>query len=326
VQTPGGAKARAARISVLSNTTLTGLKLAVGLVTHSVSILSEALHSGLDLMAAVMALLAVGKARQPADADHSFGHGKFESMSGMAEGGLILAAVGLIFWSALRRLWAGGAEVRQPLLGVEVMAVSAVVNVFVSRMLFRVARSTESVALEADAWHLRTDVWTSAGVFVGMVVIAAGTRVGLREVHHLDPLIAIGVAAVIARAAWDITRRSYDHLLDRSLPAEEVAKIESLLREHYPQFGDYHRLRTRRAGPQRYIDLHLVVSGEQSVADAHSLCDHLERDLRALLPRSEVLIHVEPLASPGDPSTGSGSPRAKPRGDPPEAGEEAGHE
>jgi divalent metal cation (Fe/Co/Zn/Cd) transporter len=118
-------------------------------------------------------------------------------------------------------------------------------------------------------------------------------------VHHLDPVIAIGVAVVIARAAWDITRRSYDHLVDRSLPPQEVEKIAALLRDHYPQLTGFHRLRTRRAGPARYVDLHVVVPGTQSVAEGHALADHLERDLEALLPRLEVMIHVEPREQNG---------------------------
>ena len=297
--TASAVKTRAALISVVSNITLTALKAAAGAVTLSVSILSEALHSGLDLVAAVMALMAVRRSRVPADADHNFGHGKFESMSGLAEGALILVAVGMIVWSAFRRLVAGEVDVRLPLVGLAVMGVSALANVFVSRMLFRVAKKTESVALEADAWHLRTDVWTSAGVLGGMAVIAVGTRVGLPEVHHLDPVIAVGVAVVIARAAWDITRRSYDHLVDRSLPPQEVEKIAALLRDHYPQLTGFHRLRTRRAGPARYVDLHVVVPGTQSVAEAHALADHLERDLETLLPRLEAMIHVEPREQNG---------------------------
>ncbi len=291
--------ARAARTSVISNVLLTGVKLAAALVTASVSVLSEALHSGLDLAAATMALLAVRKAREPADADHNFGHGKFESMSGMAEGALILAAVGLIVWGAVGRLVSGETEIRLPLIGAAAMGISAVVNIFVSRMLFRVSKETESLALEADAWHLRTDVWTSVGVLAGMGVIAIGTWAGFVEVHHLDPIVAIGIAALIARAALDITRRSYNHLVDRSLPPKEVERIESLLMEHYPEFSGYHRLRTRQAGPERYVDLHLEVEGRQSVADSHALCDHLERDLERLIPGAQILIHVEPRREDG---------------------------
>ena len=286
--------ARAARTSVFSNVALTVIKLGAGLITGSVSVLSEALHSGLDLAAAVMAFMAVRKAREPADGEHNFGHGKYESMSGLAEGALILVAVGLIVWGAIGRLLAGHAEVRQPLLGVAVMAISAVVNVFVSRMLFRVAKDTQSLALEADAWHLSTDVWTSVGVFAGMAVISVGVRLGFAEVHNVDPIVAIAVAIVITRAALGITRRSYDHLVDRSLPAAEVEKIESLLMQHYPEFSGFHRLRTRQAGPERYIDLHLEVPGEKSVAESHALCDHLEDDLQALIRGAQVLIHVEP--------------------------------
>lgn len=292
-------KARAARVSVVSNTALTLGKLAAGLVTGSVSVLSEALHSALDLAAAAMAYLAVRKSREPADAEHQFGHGKFESISGLAEGALILAAVALIVWGAFHRLLIPHPVVALPAVGAAVMGVSAMVNVFVSRLLFRVARETESVALEADAWHLRTDVWTSAAVLVGLAAMAVLRRAGISHAEALDPLIAMVVAVVIARAAWDIMARSWSHLVDRSLPPHEVEVIERLLAEHYPEFASYHRLRTRRAGSERYVDLHLVVEGEESVAGAHRLCDHLERDLRSLLPRTEVLIHVEPRESHG---------------------------
>ena len=267
--------------------------------TGSVSILSEALHSGLDLAAAVMAWLAVRKAREPADTDHNFGHGKYESLSSMAEGLLILAAVWLIVWGAVGRLISGETEIRGPLVGVLVMGVSAAVNVLVSRMLFRVSRETDSLALEADAWHLRTDVWTSVGVLAGMAAITVGTWAGFPEVHHIDPVIAIGIALVIIRAAVDIMRRSYNHLVDRSLPASEVERIELLLMEHYPELSGYHGLRTRQAGPERYIDLHLEVPGQLSVAQSHALCDHLEQDLRRIIPRAEILIHVEPKRDDG---------------------------
>lgn len=291
----GGVKQRAAAVSVASNVTLTGLKLAAALLTGSVSILSEALHSGLDLVAAMMAFFAVRRAREPADAEHRFGHGKFESISGLLEGMLILVAVVLILYEAVVKIVTGHVEVSQPGVGLVVMGVSAVLNTFVSRMLFRVAKRTDSMALEADAWHLSTDVWTSVGVFAGLGVMAlARFTPWASEAGHLDPIIAIGVAIVITRAAWDITRRSWDHLVDRSLPPEELRQIEGLLHEHYPEVAQFHRLRTRKAGAERQIDLHLVVPGDMSVAAAHELCDHLENDLRRLLPGSEILIHVEP--------------------------------
>jgi cation diffusion facilitator family transporter len=238
--------------------------------------------------------MAVRRSRRPADADHAFGHGKFESMSGLAEGALILGAAALIAWGALTRLWIREAEVTMPLVGAAVMGVSALVNVYVSRMLFRTAAATDSIALEADAWHLRTDVWTSVGVLGAMAAIAAGTKFGLTSVHIIDPLIALVIAGVIARAAWGIVRRSYDHLVDRSLAGAEIDRIEALLEAHYPQIKGFHRLRTRQAGPDRYVDLHLVVHGSQSVAEAHALCDHIEEDLAELLPGAQIMIHVEP--------------------------------
>lgn len=309
----GDIKQGAARLSVLSNIVLTGLKLAAALATHSVSILSEALHSGLDLVAAMMAFFAVRRSRQAADADHQFGHGKFESISGLLEGILIVVAVFWICWSAVGRMRTGRVHLDLPLLGIAVMGCSALVNAFVSRVLFRVARRTDSVALEADAWHLSTDVWTSAGVFAGLAIISVARLVGFEEAAHLDPVIAIGVAAVILGAAWGIMRRSWDHLVDRSLPPQEMARIEVLLREHYPEYAGYHRLRTRKAGAERYIDLHLVVPGGRSVADAHALCDHLEADLTALLPHSEVMIHVEPSPAAGrEPPTAARSAQPTP--------------
>jgi cation diffusion facilitator family transporter len=291
--------ARAARTSVFSNIILTLTKLAAGLLTGSVSVLSEAVHSALDLAAAMMALIAVRKAREPADEEHTFGHGKFESMSGLAEGSLILVAVALIAWGAGRKLVTGDIEVTLPLLGAGVMAVSAVVNVLVSRMLFRVARETDSMALEADGWHLRTDVWTSLGVLAGMAAIEAGTRLGFREIHHIDPVVALLIAALITRAAVDIIWRSWNYLVDRALPPVEIERIETMLQDHYPQLAGFHRLRTRQAGPERYVDLHIEVPGDLSVVDSHRLCDHLEEELRRMLPGAQILIHVEPRRSDG---------------------------
>ncbi len=288
------AKVKAAAISVASNLALTAGKLAAAWATHSVSILSEALHSGLDLIASFLALFAVRRSREAADSDHQFGHGKFESISGLIEGLLIFVVVGLILWRSIARMVSGEMEIHGTFLGIVVMAVAAVANFFVSTILFRVARRTDSVALEADAWHLRTDVWTSAGVGAGLAAMALGKRLGFSAALYLDPLLAMAIAAVILRAAWNIVQQSWGHLVDRSLPEEELEMIRALLQEHYPHYAEYHRLRTRKAGPQRYIDLHLVVPGSQTVAEAHALCDHLEKDLTDLLPRCEVMIHVEP--------------------------------
>ena len=290
----GRSKIAAARLSVISNCILTAAKIIVGLAIGSIAVVAEGLHSGVDLVAAVMAFWSVRVASQPADEAHPFGHGKFESLSAIIEGALIfIAAVGII-WAAIGRLTRGGTEISTPLAGAAVMAVSTVVNIVVSTYLFRIAARTESPALEADAWHLRTDVYTSAGVLVGMAAIHIGKAAHLPWASLIDPIAALIVAIAICHAAWDITYRSARHLTDRMLPSSEHRMIEALITEHYPQFVNYHRLRTRRAGSERHIDLHLVVPPGTHVEDAHALCDHLEEDIRRTLPNVQMLIHVEP--------------------------------
>ena len=290
----GRAKIDVARLSVISNSALTAAKLIVGLAIGSIAVIAEALHSGIDLVAAAMAFWSVRKASQPADGSHPFGHGKFESLSAIIEGALILVAAVLIIWAAVGRLHRGGAEVTAPLAGAAIMAVSTIVNIIVSTMLFRVARKTESPALEADAWHLRTDVYTSAGVLVGMAAIFIGKAFHWPGASLVDPIAALVVALAIGHAAWDITWRSMHQLTDAILPPAEHRLIEKLIAEHYPQFVDYHSLRSRRAGSERHVDLHLVVPPGTHIEDAHKLCDHLEEDIRRALPNVQMLIHVEP--------------------------------
>lgn len=278
---------RAAALSIASNSTLILLKLAIGLAIGSVSVVAEAIHSAVDLAAAVIAFVSVRFAARPADADHHFGHGKAENISGTVEGLLIFLGAGLVTADAAQSLWQGP-RLAQPDLGIAVMALSVVVNIFVSRYLYRVAKQADSLALEADAAHLHTDVWTSLGVLGGLVLVR------LTGLAMIDPLLAFGVAVLIAKAAYSITRRSFVGLLDLKLPTEEQLIIEQILREHRGRFLDYHRLRSRKSGPQRHIDLHLVFKPNTSVAQAHRLCDELEGHIQAALPQSSVTIHVEP--------------------------------
>ena len=280
-------KIAVARLSVYSNSTLVVLKLAVGTVMGSVAVISEAIHSGLDLVAALIAKYSVKRSAEPADKEHRFGHGKFENLSGMIEGILILVAATWIMYEATRRL-IGMSEVQMLEAGMAVMAVSAVLNFIVSKKLMRVAKKTESLALEADAYHLTTDVWTSLGVFVALGLIeVTGFRL-------LDPAIAIVVAAFIVRAALDITRRSTEGLLDKSLPESEHKAIERIMDEHNDEFLNYHDLRTRKAGSERHIDLHIAVPKDWSVQEADQLAKHLESDIKTKLPRSVVMIRSEP--------------------------------
>ena len=296
----GERKIRAARLSVLSNGLLVVLKLVVGFVTGSVGVLSEAVHSGIDLLAALIAAFAVRRASHPPDPDHPFGHGKFENISGALEALLIFAAAAYIVVEALEKLLEGG-ELAHLETGLVVMALSAAVNIAVSRNLFRVARETDSIAIEADAWHLRTDVYTSVGVFLALTAICLSDLLvtdpdANMRFHALDPLVALGVAAMICRAAVDLTRRSVGGLLDRPLPEEEDGVIREILQRHNTGFVEFHELRHRKAGSERHIDLHLVVARDTTVGEVHTLCDRIEEEIQEKLPQANVLIHAEPCA------------------------------
>lgn len=280
-------KVAIARLSVYSNSTLVVLKLSIGALMGSVAVISEAIHSGLDLLAAMIARYSVRRSAEPADTEHHFGHGKFENLSGMIEGALILVAAAWIMYEATKRLIRLN-EVEMLEAGMIVMAISAVLNFAVSRKLMKVAKKTDSLALEADAYHLKTDVWTSVGVFVALGLIEiTGFRL-------LDPAIAIVVAFFIVRAALDITRRSTAGLLDKSLPDSEHMKIEGILDEHFGEFVNYHDLRTRKAGSDRHIDFHIIVPRGWSIQKAHDLAHHLEEDIKEGLPKSFVIIQSEP--------------------------------
>ncbi|MDP6782800.1 MAG: cation diffusion facilitator family transporter [Dehalococcoidia bacterium] len=285
-------KTRAAAVSIASNSILILVKIAVGLAMGSISVVAEGLHSMLDLVAAIIAFFGIRIASRPPDTTHPFGHGKAESVSASIEGGLIFLAAAIIVVEAGRRI-RGGLSLELLEVGMGVMLLSVVVNITVSRYLFRVARRTDSVALEADAWHLTTDVYTSLGVLVGLGVVR------LTGFYLLDPLIAIGVAGLIVKAAWDVTRRSWAGLLDERLPADEESIIAVAIMEHGREMVGFHELRTRKSGNMRYIDLHLVLDKRATLEQAHNLCDHLEVDISTRLPNAVVNIHCEPPEETG---------------------------
>jgi cation diffusion facilitator family transporter len=284
-------KQNTARLSVLSNTGLVLMKFVVGFAIGSVSIISEAIHSSMDLIAAVIAFFSVRKSAEPPDAAHSFGHGKFEDISGLIEALLIFAAAILIIYEAASKLLGRTTVELQPELiiyGIAVMGISALVNWYVSHQLFIVAKESESIALESDAWHLRTDIYTSLGVFAGLILIAiTGNPI-------FDPLVALCVAVVIIKAAYDLTKRSLSDLIDHSIPESDEKRIKEIICEHSSTYAGFHDLKTRRSGPEIFIEFHLVVPGDISVAQSHDLTDHLESDLNTEYPRATVTIHVEP--------------------------------
>ena len=287
-------KSAVARLSVGSNTTLVLAKLIIGLCINSVSVISEAIHSGVDLVAAVIALVAVNNSHKPADDEHPYGHGKIENLSGAIEALLImLAGVWIIVESVIKLLH--HEPMRTPIWGVAVMLLSALVNIFVSHRLFTVGNETGSPALQADAWHLRTDVWTSFGVMAGLVVVLAGRRLfpGV-ALDWVDPAAAIAVALLILSTAWRLTAESARDLLDARLPEEEVQWIEAYLLQPHPNMHGLHKLRTRKSGVTRYVEFHLVVEDTLSVADAHQITDDLTTGIRTQYPDTIVTIHVEP--------------------------------
>jgi len=278
-------KRRAAALSVGSNTLLVGAKVAVGWITGSVAVMSEAVHSGMDLVAALIALAAVIYASRPPDESHPHGHGKMEDLSGALEALLIFGAVVFIGYESIHRLVAGG-DVEQPLLGVAVMAASSVINFVVSWYLGKVGTETDSSALLADAAHLRTDVYTSLGVLVGLGLVY------FTGLNWLDPAAALAVALLIVFEAWRITSRTVGELLDRGLPPEERRQVEELLTREGISF---HALRSRKSGATRKLDLHLDVPPKATAEEVHALCDRLEAGVQQVLPGAQVLIHPEPM-------------------------------
>lgn len=279
-------KERTARLSVISNTTLVILKLVVGFYTGAVSIISEAAHSAVDLLAAVIAFYAVRKADLPPDTNHAYGHGKIENLSGAIEAVLIIVAAIWIVYEAGGKL--KGEYVPEFLeYGIMVMVISIIANYWVSSKLYKVAKQTGSHALEADALHLQADIWTSAGVLIGLVIIK------ITGLAWLDPAIAILVAGVVFKAGYGMTKKSLYELTDVSLPVEEEQLIIDVINSH-TEVISFHQLRTRRSGSRRLIDMHLILYKDMHLNKAHTVCDQIEAEIKGKLQYCDVVIHIEP--------------------------------
>ncbi|GEM_PF-249089 len=280
-------KKKVALLSITSNSVLTIGKLGIGLMMNSISVISEAIHSGIDLLAAIIAYVSISISGQPADEKHLYGHGKFENVAAIIEALLIVGAGIFIIHQAIYRL-THPAPIHALDLGLVVMGGSAVANLFVSRVLLQTAKKTDSPALAADGWHLLTDVYTSAGVFAGIIIIYF-TRLTI-----LDPIIALAVTLLIFKAASDLLRESIKSIVDTRLSKEDEETICAVLQQHAFKFVQFHKLRTRKAGPERHVDLHLVVPYHQAINSVHEICDGIENDIRRSLPEVHVLIHAEP--------------------------------
>jgi cation diffusion facilitator family transporter len=279
------AKVSIARLSILSNTCLILMKLVVGFISGSVSIISEAIHSSMDLMAAVIAFFSVKVSDNPPDSRHPYGHGKVENISGVIEALLIFVAAIWIIVEAVKKLLGAAIELDSIAIGSIVMLISAIVNIIVSRRLYKVARETKSVALEADALHLKTDVYTSLGVAVGLGLIM------ITGINWLDPVIAILVALFIIRESYVLLKRAFTPLLDEAWENDDIDDLEKTLNDLHV---NYHELRTRVAGNYRFIDLHIDMPKDLSVENAHKYCDMIEQELTTKFDNLNVTIHVEP--------------------------------
>lgn len=267
------------------------LKALAALVTGSVGFLSDALESGVNLVAAVVALIALRAAARPRDADHHFGHGKAEYLSAMVEGAMIFVAATVIIWSAVDRLLSP-TELTQPGVGLALSTVAAGVNLAVGITLQRVGRRYRSITLIADGKHLMTDVWTSAGVIIGIALVALTTW------HPLDPIVALAVGVNILWTGYRLLRGSVSSLLSAALPEQDQAAVNAVLDRYRAECPiEFAPLRTVESGRQRLVFVVVMVPGEWTVLAAHDLADRLEADIDAALPNTETFIHVEPAGA-----------------------------
>ena len=284
-------KRNTAWLSIMSNTLLVVLKLIVGIYVGAVSLISEALHSGVDLLAAFIAFWAVRKAVAPPDQEHDYGHGKFENLSSAIEALLIVGTAIFIIYEAIHKF-------NTPLdpeflqYGIYIMFISIVVNIIVSRRLIAVAKKTDSQALEADGLHLQADVWTSVGVLLGLVGIKVFGFL------WLDPVIAIVVALIIFRAGYKMVVDSAKELTDSSLSEEDERKIGEIILSHKGLKG-YHHLRTRKSGSDKLLDVHVTFAQDMPLKEVHDICDDIERRIRHDFGVFDITIHPEPVDEHG---------------------------
>ena len=287
-------KTRAAAISIASNATLIVLKLVAGAITGSIAVITEAIHSGIDLMASMVAYFSVRKADEPPDESHPYGHEKVENVAAGIEGMLILVGAGIIIYESVRRL-IEHSGIEHIGVGIAVIGFSAGANFAVSAYLYRQARLTDSPALAADAAHLRTDAFTSAGVLVALVLVE------ITGIEELDAITALIVACAIVYSGVQILSRSSRVLVDEALPEEELAAVRAAIEEFAAEeVIGFHKLRARGAGSRRYIDLHVQFRTGTTLERAHELAHELQREIRGRLRGADVLIHLEPETSRRD--------------------------
>lgn len=282
---------RFALLSIAAAVVTIGMKSAASALTGSVGLFSDALESGVNLLAAVTAYFSLWYAARPADETHTFGHEKIEYFASGLEGILILfAGVGTAAYAVDRLLNPRPLQALE--IGTAIALAAAVVNLVVARILLRVGRQSNSIVLEADGQHLMTDVYTSAAVVAGLALVS------VTGIAILDPMLAILVSLNILGTGFRLVRRSFNGLMDHALPQDVQQKLRTAIRSALPPGTDFHALRTRQAGAKTFAEFHLLVSGDSSVRDAHELAHRVEDILRGTMPGMNVTIHVEPIDEP----------------------------
>jgi cation diffusion facilitator family transporter len=280
-------KEGAAKLAMAAVSLLILIKVVASIITGSISIRADAIHSVIDLVGVTIGYIGIRIARRPPDEDHTFGHGKAENIASAVIAGIIFIAAGTIFYEAIRRLITGGA-VEMLTTGIYVTVAAIVINGAGSWYILRVARATDSIALKASSRDMLADVWSSCAVLIGLVLVR------LTGLTMLDPIVALLVALVITRTAYITMKQSIGGLMDAKLPDEEEIVVKECITKYEKQIVGFHALRTRKAGSQRFINLHLVMPKNASVEDTHHMCDHIEADIAERLRDSSVTIHVEP--------------------------------
>jgi len=279
-----------AKLSIIAISSFIAMQMVGSIITGSIAMRADAYHSVIDLSGAIIGFTGIRIANRP-DKRHPFGHGKAEDIAGAIIAGFIFAAAGTIAYQAINRLIAGRA-VEFVTTGIYITAAVIVINIAIARFALKVARKNDSAALEATARHMTADIYSSVAVLVGLGLVK------LTGLNILDPIAALAVAGLIIRTAYLIMKKSVDKLMDTKLPEAEEEAIKTSIMElkHSGQIVDFHSFRTRKAGSQRYIDLHLIMPKNASVDETHQLCDRLEHDIESRLQRVNVTIHIEPCS------------------------------
>lgn len=280
-------KVKVAFLSILSNTLLILLKLVAGFLSGSVSIISEAIHSSVDLIASIVAFFSVRLSSKPADDLHPYGHGKIENISGIIEGILILLASFMIIFESVRKIF-NPSEINNSSLAILIMFISGLVNFFVSKTLYKVAKEEDSMALEADALHLKTDVYTSLGVGIGILLIK------LTGIHILDSIVAIIVALMIIKESIDLIKNGFGEILDKRLSDYDELEIKSIIEKYNNMFIDYHKLKTRKSGNMKHIDFHITLNPAVTVKESHDIISKIKKAMNEKFKNVRVTIHVDP--------------------------------